>query len=77
MGRNAPEKLAIGSFVPHLVLGYIWVTLGRDKWGKCGTTTELKIKNTGKNTDIYSKSCKSREGSGSTFDALFGLNVGA
>jgi hypothetical protein len=42
MGRFTPERMDIGSVVPHPVLGYIWVTLGEVKRGIGGKARAFK-----------------------------------
>jgi hypothetical protein len=70
MGRFTPERMDIGSVVPHPVLGYIWVTFGEVKRGIGGNAQEGKNRKMKVKTDIYGIRWKSQDSPGMPFDAL-------
>jgi hypothetical protein len=70
MGRFTPERLDIGSVVPHPVLGYIWVTLGEVKRGSRRNSREDKNQKMKAKSDSYGIRWNSQEASGSPLDAL-------
>ena len=51
----------MGSVVPHPVLGYIWVTLGRVKWGHRRTAKDHKNPKTASKTECYANRGKSAD----------------
>jgi hypothetical protein len=54
----------MGSVVPHPVLGYIWVTLGRVKWGHRRTAKDHKNPKTASKTECYANRGKSADPTG-------------
>jgi hypothetical protein len=60
----------MGSVVPHPVLGYIWVTLGRVKWGSRGTAKDHKNPKTASKTERYVNRGKSIDPAGTPRDEL-------
>jgi hypothetical protein len=54
----------MGSVVPHPVLGYIWVTLGRVKWGHRRIAKDHKNPKTASKTECYVNRVKSTDPTG-------------
>jgi hypothetical protein len=70
MGRFTPDRMDIGSVVPHPVLGYIWVTLGEVKRGKRRNVRDYKCSKIKAKTNVYGIRWESQDTPGTPFDAL-------
>jgi hypothetical protein len=68
--RQLQKRSDIGSVVPHPLLGYIWVTLGREKAGTSEKGRAQLIPKSLADTVAYVKAEKSQVGARKLFDAL-------